>query len=312
LGYLLKLIEEIIMQKKTLFALLAMLAFSMPAYSLELPSDATPQFGKSSTAYSSSYQFNSLLEAYGLTMAPEAVASVPSSYAKVSDDQVVFNNNSIAYTPVDYHTIITAYGVELLPEAVSAKLGGLSYAKIKNDTISFSNTSTAYSRDEWSTILSAYSLPPIPEAPVVMAMPGDSDGDGVTDDKDKCPGTPYGVAVGERGCWALSNAMLFDFDSAVIKPEFNHILDYTKEAFDAYPDMNVQVDGHTDSTGAESYNQMLSEKRATAIMNYLINSVGIEASRLKAVGHGEIKPGFSNDTKENRAKNRRVEFTPLT
>lgn len=308
-GFLLKFIEEIIMQKKTLFALLAMLAISIPAHSLELPSDATPQFGKSSTAYSSSYQFNSLLEAYGLKIDPEAVSTVPTSYAKISGDEVVFNRNSIAYTPTQYHTIITAYGVELLPEAVETKLAGLSYATIREDEIHFSNTPTAYSKDEWTTILSAYSLPPVP---VVMAMPGDADGDGVTDDKDKCPGTPKGVAVGERGCWALTNAMLFDFDSAVIKPEFYHVLDYTKEAFDAYPDMHVQVDGHTDSVGAESYNQMLSEKRATAIMNYLIDPVGVDASRLKAVGHGEMKPGYPNDTKEDRAKNRRVEFTPLT
>lgn len=297
------------MQKKTLFALLAMLAISIPAHSLELPADATPQFSKSSTAYSSSYQFNNLLGAYGLTMDPEAVSSVPSSYARVADDKVVFNNNSIAYTPVEYHTIITAYGVELLPEAVNEKLAGHSYATVKNDTISFSNTSTAYSGADWTTILSAYSLPPVPVEVVVLA---DSDGDGVTDDLDKCPNTPMGVAVGPRGCWALTNAMLFDFDSAVIKPEFYHVLDYTKEAFDAYPDMHVQIDGHTDSTGAESYNQMLSEKRAKAIMEYLINTVGVAASRLKAVGYGEIRPGFPNDTKENRAMNRRVEFTPLT
>lgn len=298
------------MQKKTLFALLAMLAISIPAHSLELPADATPQFSKSSTAYSSSYQFNNLLGAYGLTMDPEAVSSVPTSYAKVSDDTIVFNNNSIAYTPAQYHTIITAYGVELLPEAVNEKLGGLSYATVKDDTITFGNRPTAYSGADWTTILSAYSLPPVPVE--VVAMPGDSDGDGVTDDLDKCPNTPMGVAVGPRGCWALTNSMLFDFDSAVIKPEFYHILDYTKEAFDAYPDMHVQIDGHTDSTGPESYNQMLSEKRAKAIMEYLVNTVGVEASRLKAVGYGEARPGFPNDTKENRAQNRRVEFTPLT
>jgi hypothetical protein len=169
------------MQKKTLFALLAMLAISIPAHSLELPADATPQFSKSSTAYSSSYQFNNLLGAYGLTMDPEAVSSVPSSYARVADDKVVFNNNSIAYTPVEYHTIITAYGVELLPEAVNEKLAGHSYATVKNDTISFSNTSTAYSGADWTTILSAYSLPPVPVEVVVLA---DSDGDGVTDDLD--------------------------------------------------------------------------------------------------------------------------------
>jgi OOP family OmpA-OmpF porin len=312
LNSLLKFIEGIIMQKKTLFALLAMLAISIPAYSIELPSDATPQFDKSSTAYSSSYQFNNLLGAYGLELAPEAVSGVPSSYAKVSGDKVVFNDNSIAYSPTDYHSILTAYGLELHPEAVNAKLGGLSYAKVANDKISFDNTSTAYSRDEWTTILSAYSLPPAPVAPVVMAMPGDDDGDGVTNDLDKCPGTPMGIAVGERGCWALTNSMLFDFDSAVIKPAFYHILDYTKEAFDAYPDMHVRIDGHTDSVGPASYNQMLSEKRATAIMNYLINSVGVSADRLKAVGFGESKPAYPNDTKENQGKNRRVEFTPLT
>ena len=300
------------MQKKTLFALLAMLAISTPVFSIELPSDATPQFDKSSTAYSSSYQFNALLGAYGLQMDPEAVAMVPSSYAKVVDDKVVLNNNSIAYTPADYHTILSAYGLELLPEAVNDKLAGLSYATVKNDTISFSGTSTAYSGDEWTTILSAYSLPPVPVVPVALAMPGDSDGDGVTDDMDLCPGTPMGIAVGERGCWALKNAMLFDFDSAVIKSEFYHVLDYTKEAFDAYPDMHVQIDGHTDSTGPESYNQMLSEKRAKAIMTYLVDNVGIDANRLKAVGYGEINPHFPNDTKENRAKNRRVVFTPLT
>jgi OOP family OmpA-OmpF porin len=295
------------MQKKTLFALLAMLAISVPAHSLELPADATPQFSKSSTAYSSSYQFNNLLGAYGLTMDPEAVSSVPSSYARVADDTIVFNNNSIAYTPAQYHTVITAYGAELLPEAVSSVPS--SYATVKDDTISFGNRPTAYSGADWTTILSAYSLPPVLVEVVVL---GDSDGDGVTDDLDKCPNTPMGVAVGPRGCWALTNAMLFDFDSAVIKPEFYHVLDYTKEAFDAYPDMHVQIDGHTDSTGAESYNQMLSEKRAKAIMEYLVKTVGVAASRLKAVGYGEIRPGYPNDTKENRQMNRRVEFTPLT
>lgn len=299
------------MQKKTLFALLAMLAISTPALSIELPPDATPQFGKSSTAYSSSYQYNALLEAYGLEMDPEAVASVPSSYAKVVDDKVAFNNNSIAYTPADYHTILTAYGLELFPEAVNDKLGGISYATVKNDEIAFSGTSTAYSADEWTTILSAYSLPVV-EVVEVVVMVGDADGDGVPDDMDKCPGTPLGVAVGERGCWALSNSLLFAFDSAVINPEVYPVLDYTKEAFDAYPDMNVQVDGYTDSTGAESYNQMLSEKRAKAIRLYLINTVGVAESRLKAVGYGESNPAYPNDTKENRGLNRRVEFTPLT
>jgi OOP family OmpA-OmpF porin len=303
------------MQKKTLFAFLAMLAISTPALSIELPKDATPVFEKSSTAYASSYQFNDLLAAYGLTLAPEAVSSVPTSYAKVVDDKVAFNNNSIAYTPTQYHTILTAYGLELAPEAVTEKLGSVSsYAKVKEDKIIFGNTSIAYGGSEWTTILSAYSLPMVAAVPVpvvkAVAMPGDEDGDGVTDDKDACPGTPRGIAVDERGCWAMSNALLFAFDSAVIKKDFYPVLDETKTIFDKYPTMKVQVEGHADSTGPEGYNQNLSERRAKAVVKYLVDSVGIEASRLKAVGHGEMKPAYPNDTKANRAKNRRVEFTP--
>lgn len=307
------------MRKKTLFALLAMLTMlSTPAFSIELPADAKPMFGTSSTAYSSSYEFNSLLEAYGLKIDPAAVSGLPSSYAKASGDNVTFNKNSIAYTPTDYHTILTAYGIELSPEAVNAKLGGLSYAKVVKDKITFSKTPTAYSRDEWVTILSAYNLPMVAAAPApapvvaapAPAKPMDSDGDGVIDDRDACPGTPRGIAVNERGCWALSNSLLFDFDSAVLKADAKPVLNSTKKSFDMYPNMKVQVEGYADSTGPENYNKILSEKRAKSVMNYLVNSVGVSASRLTAVGFGESNPAYPNDTKENRAKNRRVVFTP--
>lgn len=298
------------MQKKTLFALLAMLAISVPAFSIELPEGATPTFEKSSTAYASAYKFNDLLGAYGLTMDPAAIDTVPTSYAKVAGDEIVFNDNSIAYTPAQYHSILTAYGLELKPEAVTEKLGGVSsYATVKNDEIVFGNTSIAYDGEDWTTILSAYSLPYV--APVVATACPDEDGDGVCDDKDACPGTPQGIAVDDRGCWALSNSLLFDFDSAKIKKEIYPVLDYLKEPFDAYPDMKVQVDGHADSTGSDAYNQNLSERRANAIMNYLIKNVGIDAGRLTAVGYGESKPAYPNDTPENRAQNRRVEFTPV-
>jgi len=306
------------MLKKTLFAVLAMLAISMPAQSIMLPADATPTFEKSSTAYSTSYQFDNLMAAYGLKLDPAAVSGVPSSYAKVSGDKVVFNNDSVAYSPAQYHTILTAYGLELTPEAVNEKLGSVSsYAKVKNDKIVFENTPIAYGGDEWATIMSAYSLPvvaapapaPVP-VPVVKAMPMDSDGDGVVDAKDACPGTPMGIAVDERGCWAMTSSLLFDLNKAVIKKEFYPVLDDTKKIFDRYPNMKVQIDGHTDDTGSEAYNQKLSEKRAKAVLDYLVNSVGIDPSRLKAVGYGESKPAASNMTKEGRAKNRRVEFTP--
>ena len=300
------------MQKKTLFALLAMLAISVPAFSIELPQGATPTFEKEITAYSSSYKFNDILAAYGLKMDPAAVSTVPVSYAKASGNDVVFNNNSIAYTPVQYHSILTAYGLELKPEAVTAELGDVtSYATVKNGDIVFGTTSVAYDGEEWTKILRAYSLPEVAAAPVVVAAgPGDEDGDGVTDDKDACPGTPKGIAVDERGCWALSSEVLFDFDKAVVKAEFYPFLNETKKIFDDYPTMRVQIDGHTDSVGTDAYNQKLSERRANAVKSYLIDKVGIEASRLKSVGYGESRPAFPNDTPENRSKNRRVEFTP--
>lgn len=296
------------MLKKTLFVLLALFAISMPAQAIELPAGATPTFEKSSTAYASSYQFNRILEAYGLNLAPEAVSGVPATYAKVSGDQVVFNNDSIAYTPAQYHTIFTAYGLELTPQAVN-ELSVSSYAKVKNDTIVFGNDSIAYGGEEWTKILSAYSLPVVAAAVPVPTI-GDSDGDGVPDDRDACPDTPKGVVVDERGCWAAEDKLLFAFDSSVIKKEFYPVLDETKLIFDAYPAMTVQIDGHTDSVGTDAYNQKLSERRANAVMKYLVNEVGIAADRLTAVGHGEAKPAYPNDTPENRAHNRRVEFTP--
>lgn len=297
------------MQRKTVIALVVMLALAMPAMAIELPKDAGPVFDQSSTAYSSSFKFNSLLAAYGLKMDPDAVSGVPSSYAKVVGDEIVFNDNSIAYSPADYHSILTAYGLELLPAAVNEKLVRLSYAIVKNDEISFSDVSTAYGKDEWVTILSAYSLPAV--AAPAPAIQADSDGDGVMDASDDCPDTPKGVVVNERGCWAFSDGLLFAFDSSVIKQEFYPVLDETKSAFDQNPTMKVEISGNTDSTGSETYNQRLSEKRAKAVMDYLVQTVGIDPSRLSAVGYGETKPGFPNDTDENRAKNRRVVFTPL-
>lgn len=302
------------MIKKTLFALMAMLITCIPALAIEPPPGATPMFDETptSTAYASAYEFNQILEAYGLQLEPEAVSGVPSSYAKVSGNQVVFNETSIAYSPTQYHSILTAYGLELTPEAVNQKLGGVSsYATVKNDAIVFPEVSTAYSGEDWKTILSAYSLPEV-EVPVVVveSTPGDEDGDGVTDDLDACPGTPKGIAVDERGCWAMSNALLFDFDSAVVKTGFYPVLDQTKKIFDEYPTMNVTIEGHADSTGPEAYNQKLSERRANAVMKYLVNTVGIDQDRLTSIGHGESRPAYPNDTPENQAKNRRVEFTP--
>lgn len=101
----------------------------------------------------------------------------------------------------------------------------------------------------------------------------------------------------------------FDFDKAVIKPEFDLDL---KRAAD-FIQMNSQVpyiliEGYTDSVGNDAYNLKLSERRAEAVKQYLVDKYGIDPNRLIARGGGESNPVASNSTEEGRAQNRRVEI----
>jgi OOP family OmpA-OmpF porin len=148
-------------------------------------------------------------------------------------------------------------------------------------------------------------------APMAAApKPMDSDKDGVTDNMDQCPDTPMGATVDARGCWTYAALVLFDFNSAEVKSEAYSMLQEAVLIMKKNPDLKVEVDGHTDSTGPAAYNMTLSEKRAEAIKDYFI-SRGIDPDRLTTKGFGFTKPAASNDTKEGRAKNRRVELTPV-
>jgi len=152
--------------------------------------------------------------------------------------------------------------------------------------------------------------PKAPPAPV------DSDGDGVPDDRDRCPGTPAGTRVDSDGC-ALSVARVasvklkvnFGFDSDKVEEKYFTDLNELAEFLKRFEDVQVEVAGHTDSTGPADYNQMLSQRRSQAVVDLLVNDHGIDASRLQPVGYGEDKPVASNDTKEGRAENRRVMAT---
>jgi OOP family OmpA-OmpF porin len=99
----------------------------------------------------------------------------------------------------------------------------------------------------------------------------------------------------------------FDFDKAEIRADAGVILDEAASILARNPDVTVTIEGHTDSTGPESYNQGLSERRAEAVKNHLAEQ-GIAADSLSTVGHGEMKPIASNETREGRALNRRVEL----
>jgi len=137
--------------------------------------------------------------------------------------------------------------------------------------------------------------------------PFDSDGDGVADYLDKCPQTPKGATVNEVGCWTLQATALYDSNSSYIRAEAYPLLDEVASILEKNPEMEVEVQGHTDNTGSAKYNQWLSEKRAQRVKDYLV-SKGIEPSRLAAKGYGLTQPVASNATEEGRAQNRRVEL----
>ena len=144
-------------------------------------------------------------------------------------------------------------------------------------------------------------------------MDMDSDGDGVVDSIDQCPNTPKGIKVDSVGCpvsipekIAVTLLVEFDFDKAVVKPEYHSALEKVANFMKAYPKTTGELEGHTDSIGTEEYNLRLSERRAESVKNYLVENFGIDASRLSSVGYGESKPVASNETAEGRQLNRRV------
>jgi len=147
-------------------------------------------------------------------------------------------------------------------------------------------------------------------APVVTAVvKKDTDKDGVYDDKDQCPGTPYGAKVNVIGCWTLDD-VLFDFNKSDIKPETYPMIDNVVAILKENPLMNVTLEGHTDNVGSLEYNIALSLKRADAVKAYLIKK-GIAAERMKTKGFGFKRPIGLSDTEFGRSLNRRVEIRPL-
>lgn len=143
--------------------------------------------------------------------------------------------------------------------------------------------------------------------------PLDSDGDGVPDNKDRCPNTAPDTRVDEHGCAVVGSKLFtiegvhFAFDSAELRPGAEQQLQQAVRKLTDNKQANVAVVGHTDSTGTEAYNKDLSLRRARSVVDYL-TSHGIQSHRLKVYGRGESEPIATNETKEGRAKNRRVEF----
>ncbi len=144
----------------------------------------------------------------------------------------------------------------------------------------------------------------------------DNDGDGVLDAADKCPNTPKGVAVDATGCPIVQEikaalvleGVTFATNSAEISLDSAKVLDQVAESLLAWPEVKVEIGGHTDSSGNDALNKKLSQARADSVREYLIGK-GVAADRITAVGYGEEKPVADNTTKDGKAKNRRVEVT---
>ncbi|MFH4966652.1 OmpA family protein [Gaetbulibacter sp. M240] len=144
----------------------------------------------------------------------------------------------------------------------------------------------------------------------------DTDGDGVLDKDDKCPDVKGTVA--NAGCPEVTEevqktlnqyAKTINFDSgkASIKAESATVLNDIVKILNEYPTAKFTVEGHTDSVGSDELNQRLSDSRANAVKEYLVEN-GVDAFRLSSLGYGETKPVDTNNTRAGRANNRRVEI----
>ena len=161
--------------------------------------------------------------------------------------------------------------------------------------------------------------------------PLDSDGDGIPDYLDECPKTPPGLKVLPNGCALVGDCrtprageavdakgcaldqrfvlrgVKFEYDSDKLTKSAEKILDDVGDTLASYPDVTVEVQGHTDSLGTDAYNLGLSERRANSVKRYL-SGRGVKGERLRPVGYGESAPIADNGNAEGQEENRRVEF----
>jgi outer membrane protein OmpA-like peptidoglycan-associated protein len=148
----------------------------------------------------------------------------------------------------------------------------------------------------------------------------DNDLDGIPDEVDNCPSSPetFNGYQDEDGCpdekpieeKFVLRGVNFESGSAALTPDSYVILDDVVRSLQAYPEVRVEIRGHTDSQGPASFNLELSQRRAESVRQYLINA-GTDSSRLVAIGVGEEEPISSNASPEGRLQNRRIEFRRL-
>lgn len=139
----------------------------------------------------------------------------------------------------------------------------------------------------------------------------DADADGVFDRLDKCPGTAAGTRVDSAGCEIADVIILkgvnFASDSARLTPDSLPVLDDAAQTLMKRGNVSTEIAGYTDDRGSEEHNHVLSQRRADAVKDYLV-SKGVPVTKISSRGYGEDSPIADNKTASGRAANRRVEL----
>lgn len=148
-------------------------------------------------------------------------------------------------------------------------------------------------------------------APEVVPVSVDDDGDGVVNERDKCPNTLKGARVDGNGCVVEQTLTIrditFENNSARLTANAQRLMENVVAFLRSDSTARISISGHTDSVASDAYNMKLSRSRANEVRDYLVG-YGIDASRLEAAGYGESRPVATNATAEGRELNRRVEF----
>lgn len=151
-------------------------------------------------------------------------------------------------------------------------------------------------------------LTPVPKPKDDCSM-HDTDGDGVNDCDDRCPNTLPGTPVNKLGCWIVD--VKFDNDKSIVKRQYYPLLDQlAKDISTSFPNLKLEVQGHTSSTASAAYNMRLSIRRANAVADYLNKRI-TSPHKLVPRGYGLTRPIDTNATEAGRANNRRVQLEVL-
>jgi OOP family OmpA-OmpF porin len=157
-------------------------------------------------------------------------------------------------------------------------------------------------------------IAPVAAPAPVVPVDGDDDRDGVLNSRDKCPNTPPGAKVDSDGCECgdvVLRGVTFVTDSAEITPQGQLVLDSLVAGLQRRAGTKLEIRGHTDDVGSETYNLALSQRRAESVKAYLV-SKGLNAADLSTIGLGEMQHIAPNDTPEGREQNRRVTLQALS